>query len=343
MTAVLLGWAFDLVLAGLLLVLGWRAVASRDLFAGIVFYIAYGLLMAVAWVRLGAPDVALAEAAIGAGLTGVLLLGTLGRIGVSAREPSAVVAGDAITGTPAGGATRAAGRGRLGVERLGLALSCALLAVGLAAAVLALPADTAGLAAAAARHLPESGVENPVTAVLLNYRGYDTLLETGVLLLALLGAWSLCPDPPTPGGGSGRPAGAADPPDAVLDTFVRLLVPVALLVGVYLLWAGGHAPGGAFQAGTVLAAAAVLPRLAGLPPPPAIGRLPVRALVTAGFLVFIGVGVYAMVAGRGFLAYPPGTAKPLILLIEAVLTISIALTLALLVAGGPEPLRKPRR
>ena len=94
MTA-LLEWGFDLVLAGLLLVLGWRATVSRDLFAGVVLYIVYGLVMAVAWLRLGAPDVALAEAAIGAGLTGVLLLGTLSRIGPSpsAGPPAAVPSG----------------------------------------------------------------------------------------------------------------------------------------------------------------------------------------------------------------------------------------------------------
>ena len=40
---------------------------------------------------------------------------------------------------------------------------------------------------AVAAHMAESGVEHPVTAVLLNFRGYDTLLEVAVLLLALLG------------------------------------------------------------------------------------------------------------------------------------------------------------
>jgi uncharacterized MnhB-related membrane protein len=54
------------------------ALASRDLFRAVVMFIVFGLLMALAWVRLEAPDVALAEAAIGAGLTGVLLLDTLG-------------------------------------------------------------------------------------------------------------------------------------------------------------------------------------------------------------------------------------------------------------------------
>ncbi len=50
------------------------ALLSRDLFRAVVMFMAFGLLMALAWVRLQAPDIALAEAAIGAGLTGVLLL-----------------------------------------------------------------------------------------------------------------------------------------------------------------------------------------------------------------------------------------------------------------------------
>ena len=76
----LLQWAFDGVLGFALLWLAWRALASPDLFKAIVLFIAFGLLMALAWVRLDAPDVALAEAAIGAGLTGALLLAALARL-----------------------------------------------------------------------------------------------------------------------------------------------------------------------------------------------------------------------------------------------------------------------
>ena len=74
------GLWFDAVLVVVLLWLAWAALASRDLFRGIVLFIAFGLVLAMAWVRLGAPDVALAEAAIGAGLTGALLLATWGRL-----------------------------------------------------------------------------------------------------------------------------------------------------------------------------------------------------------------------------------------------------------------------
>lgn len=75
-----LQWSFDIVLGFTLLWLAWRALASEDLFKGIVLFIAFGLLMALLWVRLDAPDIALAEAAIGAGLTGALLLAALARL-----------------------------------------------------------------------------------------------------------------------------------------------------------------------------------------------------------------------------------------------------------------------
>lgn len=71
---------FDAVLAGLLLWLAQRCLTAPDLFEGIVAFIAFGLLMALAWVRLGAPDIALAEAAVGSGITGALLLAAWGRM-----------------------------------------------------------------------------------------------------------------------------------------------------------------------------------------------------------------------------------------------------------------------
>jgi len=74
-----LQWGFDGMLVLALLWLAWRALRSPDLFKAIVLFIAFSLVMALAWVRLQAPDIALAEAAIGAGLTGALLLAALAR------------------------------------------------------------------------------------------------------------------------------------------------------------------------------------------------------------------------------------------------------------------------
>jgi uncharacterized MnhB-related membrane protein len=78
----LLQTGFDLLLGLGLLWLAWRALACPDLFKAVVLFVSFGLLMALAWVRLAAPDVALAEAAIGAGLTGALLMAALARLRV---------------------------------------------------------------------------------------------------------------------------------------------------------------------------------------------------------------------------------------------------------------------
>lgn len=82
------GEVFDIILvAGLL----WSATAAllvRNLYRAVVLFIVFGLLMSLAWVRLAAPDIALAEAAIGAGLTGALLLDALGALrGRKPEEP----------------------------------------------------------------------------------------------------------------------------------------------------------------------------------------------------------------------------------------------------------------
>lgn len=79
---------FDLVLAVLLTTLAWGTLTSRELFRAVVLFIAFGFLMALAWVRLAAPDLALAEAAIGAGLTGALLLDATRQVGDDASDAS---------------------------------------------------------------------------------------------------------------------------------------------------------------------------------------------------------------------------------------------------------------
>jgi energy-converting hydrogenase B subunit D len=71
---------FDGIVVLMLLILAWKLLHSPDLFKAIVLFISFGLVMSLAWVRLKAVDIALAEAAIGAGLTGALFLKALGRL-----------------------------------------------------------------------------------------------------------------------------------------------------------------------------------------------------------------------------------------------------------------------
>ncbi len=68
----------DILLGLAAIILAWRALVVREAFPAVVLFIVYGMVLSIAWVRLQAPDVALAEAAIGAGLTGALLLEAVG-------------------------------------------------------------------------------------------------------------------------------------------------------------------------------------------------------------------------------------------------------------------------
>ena len=75
------GLGLDVLLAVLLVGLAGAVLAVRDLFLSVMLFIAWGLLMALVWARLAAPDAALAEAALGAGFTGALLLGAVRALG----------------------------------------------------------------------------------------------------------------------------------------------------------------------------------------------------------------------------------------------------------------------
>lgn len=80
---------FDALLAATLVALAWRLLSTPDLFEAVVLFITFGLLLVLAWVRLAAPDIALAEAAIGTGLTGALLLDARARL--QSRDERAAV------------------------------------------------------------------------------------------------------------------------------------------------------------------------------------------------------------------------------------------------------------
>ncbi len=217
----------------------------------------------------------------------------------------------------------------------GLLLALLMLGLfgGLAAAVLSLPqtvqgptaGSSQGLASAVAERLGESGVEHPVTAVLLNFRGYDTLLELVVLLLALIGVWAVGP----------ARACAGNVPGPLLRQLPELLAPLMVLVAGYLLWVGAHAPGGAFQAGSLLGGVGILLCLSGRTLPTWARGLPIRLLAVLGVAVFALLGVAAaLLPGGAPLEWPPETAKTLILSIELAAMLSIGVILAALFSGG---------
>ena len=307
-----LALAVDISLSLLICAVVAWVIAVHDSVAAVIGFVAYGLLLGLIWVRLAAPDVALTEAAIGGGLTGALL------INAAARLRSSEAAAQA--GYP----------GR--VTRILAALLATSIALLVGGAVLTLPTPAPTLAPAVAANLAATAMGNPITGVLLAFRAMDTLLEAIVVLLAMLGVWSLAADQAW----AGAPRLRRYPdPDGVLAYLAQILVPIGIVVGFYIFWIGADQPGGKFQGATILAAMWLLALGAGLSKLPAINCRYLRSLLVAGPLLFIALGFYGALTAGGFLAYPDGYAKLLIITIEIALLPTLVLTLVLLVAGAP--------
>lgn len=289
----------DILLAVGVFWLAWQTLFALSLFRGVVSFMVFGLLISLVWIRLQAPDIALAEAAIGAGVTGALFLSALGRL-EDTDSPS-------FRHLPWGSAMF-----------ISAALLLGLMILALAVAVQGLP--TPGLAHAVEAELERAGASHPVTAVLLNLRGFDTLLEVAVMLCAVIFIWSLgramIPTPP-----------AVQLPG--LPALAALLHPVFLLVAAYLLWRGSHAPGGAFPAGAVLGAGGILALLAG-----GVHWMQqdnrqwlLRLLLIAGLALFLLVALGGLVVSGTYFQLPVAWAGRLILLVELGTALSIALML----------------
>ena len=165
--------AVNIVLLGLLAITAVAAIRLHDLFAVVMMFGVYSLLAATVFVVLDAVDVAFTEAAVGVGISTILMLATLGLVGRWERRPAhrpflpllvVVVTGAALI------------YGTLDMPHFG-------------------DPDAPVHQHVAPRYLEKSpdeiGIPNVVTGVLASYRGYDTLGELTVIFTAGVGVLAL--------------------------------------------------------------------------------------------------------------------------------------------------------
>lgn len=165
--------AVNIVLLGLLVITAVAAIRLHDLFAVVMMFGVYSLLAATVFVVLDAVDVAFTEAAVGVGISTILMLATLGLVGRWERRPAhrpflpllvVVVTGAALI------------YGTLDMPHFG-------------------DPDAPVHHHVAPRYLEKSpdeiGIPNVVTGVLASYRGYDTLGELAVIFTAGVGVLAL--------------------------------------------------------------------------------------------------------------------------------------------------------
>lgn len=170
----------DIVLLALLAVTALAIIHLRNLFAAVMMAGIYSLLSAALFTTLDAVDVAFTEAAVGAGISTVLFLGTLALVGHEEKKPAhravlplfvVIITGAALV------------YGTLDMPPFG-------------------GADNPVHHHVAPRYVEESGheigVPNIVTSVLASYRGYDTMGETTVIFTAVVGVLLLLSRGPRP-------------------------------------------------------------------------------------------------------------------------------------------------
>ncbi|GMG84340.1 DUF4040 domain-containing protein [Paralimibaculum aggregatum] len=163
-------------------------IRLKNLFAVVVLFSAYSFLMASVMLVLDAVDVALTEAAVGAGISTVLLLGALY---LTKSEEAPARFSSLVPLLVAGGTAVILVWGTWGLPDFGSATS---------------PVNTGVGSEYIARSYEETHIPNVVTAVLASYRGFDTLGEVTVVFTAAIGVMMLL----NRGRGKGETQGEAD-------------------------------------------------------------------------------------------------------------------------------------
>lgn len=307
------------VLLALLMMTGIAIVRMRSLLAVAMLTSIYSLLSASLFVVLDAVDVALTEAAIGAGISTILMLATVALTTDEEKPPRHKPLLPLFVVVATGAALI---YGTLDMPHYGDPMAPIHLHV--APTYLHVTPE-------------EIGVPNIVTSVLASYRGYDTLGEVTVIFTAGVGVLALL-------GYRTRRRNIQSPEIrrlVVLRVIAKLFFPLILLFALYVQFHGDYGPGGGFQAGVIFAAGFILYALAyGLGNVQRI--IPYRLLhimMAVGVLLYIGVGIESMLLGGKFLEYrvladDPVTGQHLgIMLIELGVGITVASVILIIYYG----------
>ncbi len=303
---------FGIFLLTLLVITAVAIVRTKNLFVAVMLLGIFSLLIAANFFILDAADVALTEAAVGAGISTVLFLSAL-----------ALTSEHEFTATPHRWLS------------LAVVVSATLVLI-----YATFDKPTFGdINAPVHQHVapwylektPEYiDIPNVVTAVLGSFRGYDTLGEVFVVFTAGIGVlFLLSARRGTSNAGRRRPAepvasiGLRE--DLIPRVIGRLLVPIILLFGLYVQFHGEYGPGGGFQAGALIAAGFILYALVEGEQRTleALPKSALMALTVTGALLYGGVGLAGILLGSEFLDYSVLAANPVkgqqmgIILIEA--------------------------
>jgi len=149
----------------------------------------------------------------------------------------------------------------------------------------------------------ELGAANLVTAVVVTYRGLDTLGEVTVLFISAAGVGLLLRRERKSGSGDGDGGDAVmsrhRPSSEIVETATELLLPMVILFGIYVFLNGHLSPGGGFQGGAIIASGTMFLLLA--LPESHISRLLISIIESLSGFGYVVVGVLGVMLAGGFL------------------------------------------
>ena len=152
----------------------------------------------------------------------------------------------------------------------------------------------------AERTAEDIGAANIVTAIIVTYRGLDTLGEVTVLFISAAIVGLVLAQSRMLGNAPGNlPVQPRTPVSELLSTGSRSLTPLILLLGVYVFVNGHLTPGGGFQGGAIVASGMLLLLLAD--PLKHFSHQLIAVLESLSGLLFVGIGVLGVLLAGGFL------------------------------------------
>jgi len=141
----------------------------------------------------------------------------------------------------------------------------------------------------------EVGAANLVTAVIVTYRGLDTLGEVTILFLtaSIIGFFLASGSHQEPRSAQGT--GTSE----ILQTAARVITPIIFLIGIYVFINGHLTPGGGFQGGAIVASGLVLMLLAN--PGRKVSHTLISAVESISGISFVILGILGLILASGFL------------------------------------------
>ena len=253
---------FRLILLIFLILCAVFVSFSKNLLVSILIFMSYSLVMSMIWVLLESPDLAITEAAVGAGVTSVLFFITLKRISAMGKEHA-----DEQDMTTREINSRSAVKLFDRFYKIAAIVLGAAIIVALVVMVSNLPEF--GNAAnpynneVSERYLEkaleETGAVNAVTGMILDYRAFDTFGESCVLFIAAACVLILLRDDQTDTTVKAiRDENHEPVSDTILQASAKILFPAILVFGIYILLNGHLSPGGGFSGGAIMGAGLIL-------------------------------------------------------------------------------------